>query len=95
MVETVKIIIFSFTASLGFGIVFRIGKKNLLWAGTGGALTRCVYLLLLEVIEQRILYSLLAVRRALCRDDGYASEDAFHCISVSGDHSADSRRPAL
>ena len=60
MVETVKLIIFSFTASLGFGIVFRIGKKNLLWAGTGGALTRCVYLLLPEVIDQRILYSLLA-----------------------------------
>ncbi|GFI17607.1 hypothetical protein IMSAGC009_02779 [Lachnospiraceae bacterium] len=60
MVETVKLIIFSFMASLGFGIVFRIGKKNLLWAGAGGALTRCVYLFLLEVIEQRILYSLLA-----------------------------------
>ena len=60
MVESMKLIIFSFTASLGFGIVFRIGKKNLLWAGVGGALTRCVYLFLLEVIEQRILYSLLA-----------------------------------
>lgn len=60
MVESLKLIVFSFTASLGFGIVFRIGKKNLLWAGAGGALTRCIYLLLLEVIDQRILYSLLA-----------------------------------
>lgn len=60
MVESVKLIVFSFTASMGFGIVFRIERKNLLWAGVGGALTRCVYLFLLEVTDQRLFYTLLA-----------------------------------
>lgn len=60
MVENIILVIFSFTASVGFGIVFRIERKNLLWAGLGGALTRCVYLILLEMTDQRILYSLLA-----------------------------------
>lgn len=60
MVESFQLIVLSFTASLGFGIVFRIGKKDLLWAAVGGALTRCAYLFLIEVIDQRILYSLLA-----------------------------------
>lgn len=60
MVESLKLIVVSFTASFGFGIVFRIEKKNLLWAGVGGALTRCVCLILLEVMDQGILYSLLA-----------------------------------
>jgi len=60
MVESLKLILFSFTASLGFGVVFRIEKKNLAWAGAGGALTRCFYLFLLEVTDQRLLYSLLA-----------------------------------
>ncbi len=60
MVESLKLIVFSFMASFGFGIVFRIGKRDLLRAAVGGALTRCVYLLLVEVIGQRILYTLLA-----------------------------------
>ena len=54
MVETVKLIILSFFASLGFGIVFRIEKKNLLWAALGGALTRCAYLFLLNTVDGRL-----------------------------------------
>ncbi|MDO4337355.1 MAG: threonine/serine exporter family protein [Eubacteriales bacterium] len=60
MVENIKLVLFSFTASAGFGIVFRIEKKNLLWAGVGGALTRCVYLFLLGTVDERFVYSLLA-----------------------------------
>ncbi|MDO5336134.1 MAG: threonine/serine exporter family protein [Eubacteriales bacterium] len=60
MVETVKLIILSFFASLGFGIVFRIEKKNLLWAALGGALTRCFYLFVLSLTDQRLIYSVLA-----------------------------------
>lgn len=60
MVESVKLIVFSFTASMGFGIVFGIERRNLLWAGIGGALTRLVYLFLLEVTDQRLFYTLLA-----------------------------------
>lgn len=60
MVESIKLIILSFTASLGFGVVFRIEKKSLLWAGLGGALTRCFYLFLLQMTSRRVLYSILA-----------------------------------
>lgn len=52
--------IFSFTASVGFGIVFQMQKKHLLWAGIGGALTRLVFLTLPLFIETRVIYCLLA-----------------------------------
>ncbi|MDE7334607.1 MAG: threonine/serine exporter family protein [Lachnospiraceae bacterium] len=60
MVENIKLILFSFTASFGFGIVFHIKKEYLIWAGLGGALTRLSYLLLLEIIDKRFVYTLLA-----------------------------------
>lgn len=60
MVENIKLVVFSFIASCGFGIVFRIKKDFLLWAGLGGALTRLCYLLLQEFIDERFVYTLLA-----------------------------------
>lgn len=60
MVENISLILFSFTASFGFGVVFHIEKKNLMLAGAGGALVRCVYLILLKMIDERIVYSILA-----------------------------------
>lgn len=64
MVNAIKLIICSFGASLGFGIVFRIQKKYLLYAGLGGALTRCVYLILLNFISESFIYSFLAAMAA-------------------------------
>ncbi len=60
MVENIKLILFSFTASCGFGIVFHIKKEYLLFAGLGGALTRCCYLFLIGIIDERFTYTLLA-----------------------------------
>ncbi len=60
MVETIKLIFFSFIASTGFGIIFHIKKKYLFWAGLGGALTRACYLILLEASEERLIYSILS-----------------------------------
>lgn len=60
MVENIRLIIFSFFASFGFGIVFRIQKKNLYLAGLGGALTRCAYLFLLSITDKIFIYSLFA-----------------------------------
>lgn len=60
MVENLKLILFSFTASCGFGIVFHIKKEYLLFAGLGGALTRCCYLFLMWIIDERFIYTLLA-----------------------------------
>lgn len=60
MVENIRLVILSFFASTGFGIVFRMEKKHLPWAGLAGALTRCVYLALMAVIDNRLVYILLA-----------------------------------
>lgn len=60
MVENIQLVIVSFFASFGFGIVFHIEKKHLFWAALGGALTRCVYLILLNTMEDRLTYSILA-----------------------------------
>ena len=60
MIENMKLILFSFIASFGFGIVFHIRKEYLIWAGLGGALTRCCYLYLVSVIDGRFMYTLLA-----------------------------------
>lgn len=60
MVENIKLILVSFTASFGFGIVFHIRKDYLLWAGLGGALTRLCYLILISIIDSRIIHTLLA-----------------------------------
>lgn len=64
MIENAKIIIFSFFASLGFGIVFRIDKKNLCLAGLGGAITRCAYIFLLNITDKVFVYSLFAAMTA-------------------------------
>ena len=60
MVETIKLILVSFIASCGFGIVYHIKKEYLFFAGLGGALTRCCYLILVANIESRFTYTLLA-----------------------------------
>ncbi|MCD8013965.1 MAG: threonine/serine exporter family protein [Lachnospiraceae bacterium] len=64
MVNAIKLIICSFGASVGFGIVFRIQKKYLIYAGIGGAITRCVYLILLQFISESFIYSFLAAMAA-------------------------------
>ncbi len=60
MAEGIKLILLSFLASIGFGLKFQMKPHYLAWAGLGGALTRLCYLLLLEVIDSRLIYSLLA-----------------------------------
>lgn len=60
MVESVKLVFCSFLASIGFGLKYQMQKRYLIWAGLGGALTRMCYLLLLEAIDARLVYSLLA-----------------------------------
>lgn len=60
MVESIKLVCCSFLASIGFGLKFQMQKRYLVWAGLGGALTRICYLLLLQVIDARLVYSLLA-----------------------------------
>lgn len=60
MVETVKLILLSFISSTGLAIVFGIDQKYVLRAGLSGALTRCVYLLLMQFTQERLIYILLS-----------------------------------
>ena len=60
MLSNVEVVILSFFASLGFGIVFQIRKQDLLYAAFGGMLIRIVYLLLMAFIPYRIVYAALA-----------------------------------
>lgn len=60
MLLNIELVILSFVASLGFGIVFQIQKKDLIYAGLGGALTRIVYIILMMFIPYRIVYAACA-----------------------------------
>ncbi len=60
MMEAVKLVICSFFSSFGFGIVFRIERKYLLVAGLSGALTRIVYLVLLQITPEPFISCFLA-----------------------------------
>ena len=60
MAESIKLIFLSFLASIGFGLKYQMQRRYLIWAGLGGALTRLCYLLLVQFIDARLVYSLLA-----------------------------------
>ncbi|MCR5490906.1 MAG: threonine/serine exporter family protein [Bacilli bacterium] len=56
-----ELVVLSFLASFGFGMVFRIKPRDLIFAALGGALIRIVYILMmLAVPEYRIVYSSIA-----------------------------------
>lgn len=60
MVANIELVLFSFACSLGLAIVFQMDKKNLIWAGIGGALTRIVYLAIIAATDVIFLQSLAA-----------------------------------
>ncbi len=58
--EVVRLVVLSFFASIGFGIVFRIHGLDLIPAGLGGALTRFVYIMMMQVTDVRLMYTTVA-----------------------------------
>lgn len=56
--------VLSFTASMSFGVVFRIPLSDLWLAGLGGMLTRIALLILTPVIPDRLLYMTLSASAA-------------------------------
>jgi uncharacterized membrane protein YjjB (DUF3815 family) len=60
MFANIELVILSFFASLGFGIVFQIRKEDLIYAGLGGAIIRIAYLIFMEITGYRIIYVALA-----------------------------------
>lgn len=60
MAEYMELVVLSVFASVGFAIVFQVEKKDLLFAGLGGGLTRVFYLIFMSFIPTRIIYVALA-----------------------------------
>lgn len=60
MAEYIEMVICSFLTSYGLAVVFRIDRKNLLRAGLGGALTRVIYLIMLEATSLTVVQSFVA-----------------------------------
>ena len=60
MAHHIELVILSVLASCGFAICFQIEKKDLIFAGIGGGLTRIFYLIFMAFIPYRIVYVALA-----------------------------------
>lgn len=56
MAANLELVILSILASIGFAIVFQIDKKDLVYAGLGGGLTRIGYLIFMSFIPYRIIF---------------------------------------
>lgn len=56
----IELVFISLLASVGFGIVFEIRPKDLVFAGMGGTIIRIVYIILLNFVPYRIVYMTLA-----------------------------------
>ena len=64
MTNPAYLVAFSFMASVGFGVVFRIPPKDLWLAGLGGALSRVSVIYLPTIINSRLLYMTLSASAA-------------------------------
>ena len=64
MTNPVYLVILSYFASVGFGVVFMIPPKDLWLAGLGGALARAALVSLTPITDNRLLYVTLAAMAA-------------------------------
>lgn len=60
MIGNIELVVLSVLASIGFAIVFQVGKKDLILAGVGGGVTRIFYLIFMSFIPNRIVYVALS-----------------------------------
>ena len=60
LIYDIELIGLSFLASFGFGIVFNIHEKDLIFAALGGFVIRIVYILFSHILDYRITYTVLA-----------------------------------
>lgn len=64
MVDNVMMVVWSFAASVGFGLLFRLTGFDLFFAGLGGAIARAVLLLGIAWIPNRFVFTFLAALAA-------------------------------
>ena len=64
LTHPVYLVILSYVASIGFGVVFMIPPKDLWLAGLGGALARTALVSLTPITDNRLLYVTLAAMAA-------------------------------
>ena len=72
--DPVLLILLSFCASVGFGIVFEIPPHDLWRAGIGGVLTRITLIVLPGIIQYRLIYTGLAALTAALYAEFLASK---------------------
>ena len=60
MINNIEIVALSFFASFGFAMVFHMRRDFLIYAGLAGALTRIVYLILMQITDSRAIYICLS-----------------------------------
>ncbi len=58
--SSLELIILSFFASLGLGVVFNINLKDILFAGLGGAIIRAVYILFQIIVPYTLAYTIMS-----------------------------------
>lgn len=58
--SSLELIILSFFASLGLGVVFNINIKDVLFAGLGGAIIRTVYILFQIIVPYTLAYTIMS-----------------------------------
>lgn len=56
--SSIQLILLSFTASLGFGVMFHIVGLDLLFAGLGGMISRIALLTFISMTDSRFLFTL-------------------------------------
>lgn len=64
MMESVKLVFFTFGSALGIGAVYQIRRDYLLYAGLGGALARIVFLLVKSCTAESFIYNFFAAMAA-------------------------------
>ncbi|MCC8045797.1 MAG: threonine/serine exporter family protein [Clostridiales bacterium] len=64
VMESVKLVFFTFGSALGIGAVYQIRREYLLYAGLGGALARIVFLLVKSCTAESFIYNFFAAMAA-------------------------------
>lgn len=64
MIESVKLVFYTFGSALGIGAVYQIRREYLFYAGLGGALARIVFLLVKSCTAESFIYNFFAAMAA-------------------------------
>ncbi|MCD7882664.1 MAG: threonine/serine exporter family protein [Lachnospiraceae bacterium] len=64
MMDSIKLVFYTFGSALGIGAVYQVRREYLLYAGLGGALARIVFLLVKSCTAESFIYNFFAAMAA-------------------------------